>query len=315
MYLITGGAGFIGSNLAVALVRDGQRVRVLDNFSSGTIENLREVGDRIDVVEADLRDYGSVRAAMKGVEYVSHQAALRAVQRSVDDPLSSDEVNVHGTLHVLMAARDSGSVKRVVYASSSSVYGDNPVLPKSEEQTPAPVSPYAVSKLAAEHYCRVFTKLYGLETVSLRYFNVFGPKQSPLSKYAAVVPLFMQAAMRGEPLEVHGDGEQSRDFTYIDNVVDANRLACTTPGVGGEVFNIACGERHSLLEIAGIIEEFVGRDLERRHVSVRAGDVRHTLAATEKAERMLHFRPKVGFEDGLRRTFDWLRGSLRATGS
>jgi UDP-glucose 4-epimerase len=310
MYLITGGAGFIGSNLAEALVKNGKDVRIFDDFSSGSIENLTAFRDRVEVVEADLRDYAAVRAAMEGVEYVCHQAALRAVQRSVDDPLSSDEVNVHGTLHVLEAARQSGSVKRVVYASSSSVYGDNPTLPKSEEQTPAPVSPYAVSKLAAEHYCRVFTKLYGLETVSLRYFNVFGPRQSPFSNYAAVVPLFMEAALRGEPIEVHGDGEQSRDFSYIDNVVQANILSCVQPGVGGEVFNIACGERHSLLEIAAIIGGFVGRELKRRHVASRAGDVRHTLAAITKAERMLGYRPEVGFEDGLRRTFDWLRGGI-----
>jgi nucleoside-diphosphate-sugar epimerase len=309
MYLITGGAGFIGSNVAEALVKDGKRVRVFDNFSTGSIDNLAGFRDRVDVVEGDLRDYEAVRSAMKGVEYVCHQAALRAVQRSVDDPLSSDAVNVHGTLHVLEAARQSGSAKRVVYASSSSVYGDDPTLPKREDQRPSPVSPYAVSKLAAEHYCRVFTKLYGLETVSLRYFNVFGPRQSPLSQYAAVVPLFMHAALRGEPIEVHGDGEQSRDFTHIDNVVQANILSCSMPGVGGEAFNIACGERHSLLEIAGIIGGFVGRELERRHVSPRAGDVRHTLADITKAQRLLGFRTLVGFEDGLRRTFDWLKAS------
>ena len=204
---------------------------------------------------------------MQGVTYVAHQGALRSVERSVDDPLSSDAVNVHGTLHVLMAARDSRGVKRVVYASSSSVYGDNPALPKVEDQTPAPVSPYAVSKLAAEHYCRVFSKLYGVETVSLRYFNVFGPKQSPQSKYAAVIPLFMRAALQGEPLEIHGDGEQSRDFTYIDNVVQANRLALTTPGVGGEVFNVACNERHSLLDIVATLERLLGRELPRKHVA------------------------------------------------
>jgi nucleoside-diphosphate-sugar epimerase len=309
MYLITGGAGFIGSNLAEALVKDGKAVRVFDNFSTGSIDNLAAFRDRVEVFEGDLRDYDAVRTAMKGVEYVCHQAALRAVQRSVDDPLSSDEVNVHGTLHVLEAARQSGSVKRVVYASSSSVYGDDPTLPKQEDQRPSPVSPYAVSKLAAEHYCRVFTKLYGLETVSLRYFNVFGPRQSPLSQYAAVVPLFMRAALRDEPIEVHGDGEQSRDFTHIDNVVEANRLSCTVPGVGGEVFNIACGARHSLLEIAAIIGGFVGRELARRHVSPRAGDVRHTLADISKAERLLGFRTLVGFEDGLRRTFDWIKAS------
>lgn len=309
MYLITGGAGFIGSNLAETLVKAGERVRVFDNFSTGSPENLQGIRDRIEVIEGDLRDFDAVRRAMRDVTYVSHQAALRSVERSVDDPLSSDEVNVHGTLHVLMAAREAKSVKRVVYASSSSVYGDNETLPKTEDLTPSPVSPYAVSKLAAEHYCRVFAKLYGLETVSLRYFNVFGPRQNPESRYAAVVPLFIRAALRGEPLEIHGDGEQSRDFSYIDNVVQANRLACVAPGVSGEVFNVACGERHSLLEIAAIIGRFVGRELPRRHVAPRRGDVRHTLASIGRAQRKLEYRPTVGFEEGLRRTFEALRNA------
>jgi len=298
--------------VAEALVQSGERVRVFDNFSTGSLENLKGIRDRIEIVEGDLRNFDAVRRAMQDVTYVSHQAALRSVERSVDDPLSSDEVNVHGTLHVLMAAREVRTVKRVVYASSSSVYGDNETLPKTEDLTPSPVSPYAVSKLAAEHYCRVFAKLYGLETVSLRYFNVFGPRQNPESRYAAVVPLFMRAALCGEPLEIHGDGEQSRDFSYIDNVVQANRLACVTPGVSGEVFNVACGERHSLLEIATIIAHFVGRELPRRHVSPRRGDVRHTLASIERAQQKLKYRPAVGFEEGLRRTFEALRDASTA---
>ena len=314
MYLITGGAGFIGANVAETLCRSGERVRIFDNFSTGSPDNLAAIRDRVEIVEGDLRDYAAVRRAMQDVAYVSHQAALRSVERSVDDPLSSDEVNVHGTLHVLMAARDAKTVKRIAYASSSSVYGANEALPKSEELTPMPVSPYAVSKLAAEYYCRVFTTLYGVETVSLRYFNVFGPKQSPLSRYAAVVPLFMRAALNREPLEVHGDGEQSRDFTYIDNVVQANLLALRTPGVAGEVFNVACGERHSLLEIAALIESFVGRRLERRHVGLRRGDVRHTLASIDTARQRLRYAPAVGFEDGLRKTFDALRASLGSEG-
>ncbi len=310
MYLITGGAGFIGANVAEALVRGGERVRIFDNFSTGSHDNLAAIRERTEIVEGDLRDYAAVRRAMERVQYVSHQAALRSVERSVDDPLSSDEVNVHGTLHLLMAAREAGTVKRIAYASSSSVYGENETLPKVEDLTPSPVSPYAVSKLAAEHYCRVFSKLYGLETVSLRYFNVFGPKQSPLSRYAAVVPLMMRAALKREPLEIHGDGEQSRDFTYIDNVVQANLLALRTPGVAGEVFNVACGERHSLLEIVAIIERFVGRPLERNHVGPRRGDVRHTLASIDKIQRLLGYRPAVGFEDGLKKTFDALRADL-----
>lgn len=309
MYLVTGGAGFIGSNIVHALVARGERVRVLDNFSTGSWANLASVRDRIEVIEGDIRDPETLRLALRGVEYVSHQAALRSVPRSVDDPLSTDSVNTHGTLQLLVAARDCG-VKRVVYASSSSVYGDSLLLPKEESQTPAPVSPYAVSKLAGEHYCRTFTRLYGLETVSLRYFNVFGPRQSPESKYAAVVPLFIRAALRGEPLVIHGDGEQSRDFTYIDNVVQANLLACSQPNVAGEVFNIACNERHSVREIARIVERLVGKAVTCQHTPPRAGDVRHTLASIAKAQQMLGYTPTVSFEEGMKRTVEWLRREL-----
>ena len=307
MYLITGGAGFIGANLAEALVKAGERVRIFDNFSTGLRANLAAIHGRVEIVEGDLRDYDTVRRATDGVVYVCHQAALRSVERSVDDPLSTDEVNVHGTLHVLMAAREARQVRRVVYASSSSVYGDDPTLPKTENLSPGPVSPYAVSKLAAENYCRVFSKLYGVDTVSLRYFNVFGPKQHPQSRYAAVVPLFIQAALRAEPLEIHGDGQQSRDFTYIDNVVRANILACRTPGVAGEVFNVACGERHSVLEIATLVGRFIGRELARHHVKARRGDVRHTLASIDRIRDRLQYQPSVGFEDGLQRTFEELK--------
>lgn len=310
MYLVTGGAGFIGSNIVEALVRKGERVRILDDFSTGNLSNLASVKERVEIVTGDLRDMQAVRRAVDGVSYVLHQAALRSVPRSVDDPLSTDAVNTHGTLQLLVAAREAKSVRRLVYASSSSVYGDSPALPKVEEHTPSPISPYAVAKLAAEHYCRTFTHLYGLETVSLRYFNVFGPRQSPESKYAAVVPLFIRAALRDEPLIVHGDGEQSRDFTYIDNVVQANLLACTNPGVGGEVFNIACNSRHSVVEIARTIERLLGRKLKIEHTSPRSGDVRHTQAAIDKAERLLHYRPTVGFEEGMRRTFGHLRAEL-----
>lgn len=313
LYLITGGAGFIGSNVAEEILRQGGRVRIFDDFSTGFRENievLRKIdGDRVDVFEGDLRNFDQVRAAMQGVSYVSHQAALRSVERSVDDPLSSNAVNVDGTLHILAAAREAG-VRRVVYASSSSVYGDSPELPKQEKLTPSPVSPYAVSKLAAEHYCRVFTKLYGVETVSLRYFNVFGPRQSPKSQYAAVVPLFMRAALNGEPLEIHGDGKQSRDFTYIDNVVQANWRGFHSEGVAGEAFNVACGERHDLLEIADLIASLVGRDLPRRHIDRRRGDVMHTEASIDKIQSMMGYEPTVGFAEGMRRTFEALRKSL-----
>ena len=233
--------------------------------------------------------------------------------RSVDDPRSSNDVNVNGTLGLLLACRDAG-VRRVVYASSSSVYGDDPTLPQVETQATRPISPYAVSKLAAEYYCQVFARLYGVETVSLRYFNVFGPRQNPESKYSAVIPRFLQLALDGEPLEVHGDGEQSRDFTFIDNVVQANLLAMTVPGVAGEVFNVACGSRHSLLAIAGAIGDFLGRAPARHHVEARAGDVRHTLADIAKAERLLGYRPLVDFKEGMRRTCAYFVERFRSGG-
>jgi len=310
MYLVTGGAGFIGSNLVEALVQRGERVRVFDDFSTGEMANLAAVKDQIEVLQGDLRDMAAVRRAVDGVTHISHQAALRSVPRSVDDPMSTDLVNTHGTLQLLVAAREAKTVRRVVYASSSSAYGDSPALPKIEDQTPAPISPYAVAKLAAEHYCRTFSHLYGLETVSLRYFNVFGPKQSPESKYAAVVPLFMRAALKGEPVIIHGDGEQSRDFTYIDNVVQANLLSLSTPGVGGEVFNVACNSRHSVLEIARTVEKLLGHKITIEHTPPRSGDVRHTQASIEKAERLLRYHPTVGFEEGMRRTFEYVRGHL-----
>ncbi len=303
LYLVTGGAGFIGSNLVDALVARGDRVRVLDDFSTGRRENLA-AQPGVEVVEGDLRDAAVVRRAVAGVDGVFHQAALRSVPRSVDDPLSSNQVNVTGTLVLLLACRDAG-VRRVVYASSSSVYGDDPALPKVETLPTRPISPYAISKLAAEHYCQTFARLYGLETVSLRYFNVFGPRQNPESKYSAVIPRFLAQALAGEPLEVHGDGEQSRDFTYIDNVVEGNLRAMAAPGVSGEVFNIACGTRHSLIAIADAIADFLGRQLPRAHTGPRAGDVRHTLADITKAERLLGYRPKVDFATGMRRTCDY----------
>jgi UDP-glucose 4-epimerase len=301
--MVTGGAGFIGSNVAEGLVRRGDLVRVFDNFSTGRRENLAGL-DGVEIVEGDLRNPDEVRRAVAGVEGVFHEAALRSVPRSVDDPVSTNDVNVGGTLNLLMACREA-KVRRVVYASSSSAYGDDPALPKVETLPANPISPYAVSKLAAEHYCRTFARLYGLETVSLRYFNVFGPRQNPESKYSAVIPRFLQLALDGQPLEIHGDGEQSRDFTYIDNVVLGNLLAMDTPGVSGEVFNVACGTRHSLLAIADAIGAFLGRDLVREHTPSRAGDVKHTLADIAKAERLLGYRPQVAFADGIRRTCEY----------
>jgi len=306
MYLVTGGAGFIGSNVAETLVRRGERVRIFDDFSSGKRGNLKTFAADVEVVEGDLRDMDAVRRAVDGVRGIYHQAALRSVPRSVDNPLATNDVNITGTLQLLMAARDAG-VKRIVAASSSSVYGANEQLPKREDQELLPVSPYAASKLAGEHYCRIFTRLYGLETVSLRYFNVFGPRQDPDSQYAAVVPLFIQAGLDGVPLTVHGDGLQSRDFTYIDNVVQANLRAMEAPAAAGEAFNIACGSRYTLMDIVHAIERELGRTLACRHTPPRAGDVRHTLADIGKAERLLDFKPTVDFDEGMARTVAYIK--------
>jgi nucleoside-diphosphate-sugar epimerase len=304
MDLVTGGAGFIGSHLVEELVRRGERVRVLDDLSTGQLKNLERVLDRIEFVEGDILDDDTVRAAMRGVRRVFHQAALRSVPRSVDDPLTSNRVNVEGTLNVLRAAR-AADVERVVYASSSSVYGAAEALPLHEGLTPRPVSPYAVSKLAAEHYCQVFTRVYGLPTVGLRYFNVFGPRQDPESLYAAVVPRFIAAALRGDSLEVHGDGRQSRDFTHISNVVAANCLAAERAEAVGEAFNVACGRRHSLLDMIRILGDELPAGtppLRWHHTPARAGDVRDTQADLTKARQRLGYQVAVGFEAGLRDT-------------
>jgi UDP-glucose 4-epimerase len=311
--LVTGGAGFIGSHLVERLLGDGHAVRVLDDFSTGSRANLpfaSRYPAALEVIEGDIRDAATVARAVAGVGIVFHQAAMRSVPRSVEDPLGANDHNVTGTLTVLQAARQAG-VRRVVYASSSSVYGDRPDLPKREDQPPAPISPYAVSKTAGEQYAAVWSRLYGVDTVGLRYFNVFGPRQDPASEYAAVIPRFILWALRGEPLRVHGDGSQSRDFTYIDNVVDANVLAGGAEGVGGEVFNVGCGIRTSLLEIIARLEALLGRRLERRHDPVRPGDVRHTLADIDKAKRLLGYSPLVAFDEGFRRTVEHFRAVPR----
>jgi UDP-glucose 4-epimerase len=311
--LVTGGAGFIGSHLVERLLGAGHAVRVLDNFSAGSRANLpfaSRYPAALEVIEGDIRDAATVARAVAGVGIVFHQAAMRSVPRSVEDPLGANDHNVTGTLTVLQAARQAG-VRRVVYASSSSVYGDRPDLPKREDQPPAPISPYAVSKTAGEQYAAVWSRLYGVDTVGLRYFNVFGPRQDPASEYAAVIPRFILWALRGEPLRVHGDGSQSRDFTYIDNVVDANVLAGRAEGVGGEVFNVGCGIRTSLLEIIARLEALLGRRLERRHDPVRPGDVRHTLADIDKAKRLLGYSPLVAFDEGFRRTVEHFRAVPR----
>lgn len=309
LYLVTGGAGFIGSQLVERLLRDGARVRVLDNFSAGTRANLafpRELRRRLEVVRGDVRNLATVTRAARGARVVFHQAAMRSVPRSIEDPVGANANNVTGTLHVLEAARRA-RVPRVVYASSSSVYGDRPELPKREEQPAKPVSPYAVSKVAGELYASVWSRLFGVEAIGLRYFNVFGPRQDPKSEYAAVIPRFITWALRGRPLQVHGDGTQSRDFTYVDNVVEANLLAGRAPGAAGDVFNVGCGSRTSLLEIVGMLEVIVGRPLARRHTPSRAGDVAHTLADLTKAKRLLGYEPLVRFEEGLKRTVAYFR--------
>ena len=305
-YLVTGGAGFIGSHLVERLLREGAEVRVLDNYFSGSPDNLpfaAEHGHALEMIEGDIRDLATVERAARGVRTIFHQAAMRSVPRSVADPLGANDNNVTGTLHVFEAARRTG-VRRVVYASSSSVYGDNPELPKHEGQPPRPISPYAVSKAATELYGAVWSRLYGVETVGLRYFNVFGPRQDPKSEYAAVIPRFILWALEGAPLEIHGDGTQSRDFTYVDNVVDANLLAARATTGAGESFNVGCGDRVSLLEVVARLEKALGRPLARRHTPSRAGDVPHTLADVSKARDLLGYVPRVDFGEGFQRTVD-----------
>jgi len=305
-YLVTGGAGFIGSNIVEELVRRGERVRVLDNFSTGKRENIASFLEDIEFIEGDLRHLDTLRQTTEGVDYILHQGALPSVQKSVDSPLDTDESNVRGTLNLLVAARDIG-VKRVVYASSSAVYGDAPTLPKTEEMKPSPLSPYAVSKLAGEHYCQVFNQVYGLETVALRYFNVFGPRQDPTSQYAAAIPKFVTAMLRGEQPVIYGDGEQSRDFTYVTNVVQANLLAATAPDVEGQVFNIACGQRYNLLELVATINRILGTDITPVHTAPRVGDVRHSLADIVRVREMLSYQVEVEFEEGLHRLIAWYK--------
>jgi UDP-glucose 4-epimerase len=301
--LVTGGGGFIGSHLVRRLLREGHTVRVLDNFATGRRENLEQVLGEVELIEGDLQSYERVHNAVRGCELAFHLGALPSVPRSIQDPLTSNATNVVGTLNVLLAARDEG-VRRVVYASSSSLYGASTELPKREDMHPLPIAPYAVSKLAAEGYCRAFHEVYGLETVALRYFNVFGPGQDPQSQYAAVIPNFITAALEGRQPIVHGDGEQSRDFTYVDNAVDANLLAASAPGGAGHAFNVACGERTSLNDIVSRIAALAGREVEAVHTDPRPGDVRHSLADVSKAREILGYEPAVDFDEGLRRTFE-----------
>jgi UDP-N-acetylglucosamine/UDP-N-acetyl-alpha-D-glucosaminouronate 4-epimerase len=301
--LVTGGGGFIGSNLARALVERGDDVRVLDNFSTGNRANLAELANEVEMVEGELRSYERVHAATRGVEVVFHQGALPSVPRSVQDPLTTSAVNVEGTLNVLLAARDEG-IRRVVFASSSSVYGNSNELPRVETQNPDPISPYGVSKLAAERYCVSFARVYPLETVALRYFNVFGPNQDPTSQYAAVVPRFITAIADGQAVPIYGDGEQRRDFTYVTNVVEANLLAADAGNVNGTVLNVATGRATTVNELAEAIGSMLGLPVEREAYPERTGDVRDSWADVTRARELLGWEPRIALDEGLRLAAD-----------
>ncbi|HWP49999.1 MAG TPA: SDR family oxidoreductase [Candidatus Limnocylindrales bacterium] len=302
--LVTGGAGFIGSHLVEALLKINYRVRVLDNFMTGKRQNISSILSHIQFIEGDLRDFETVRKAAEAVDFIFHLGALPSVPRSIQDPITSNEVNIQGTLHVLEAARQM-RVKRVIFSSSSSVYGDSPLLPKREDAVPNPLSPYAVTKLAGEYYCKVYYKIHGLETVCLRYFNVFGPKQDPTSQYAAAIPRFINALLVNKPPLVYGDGEQSRDFTYVENVVQANILAIKAPEAPGKIFNIAYGKRITVNELIKTLNTLLGKNIQPVYESSRPGDIRHSLADISQARQILGFSPTVTLEEGLRRSIAW----------
>ena len=312
-YLITGGAGFIGSNIAATLAAMGQKVRVLDNFSSGRRENIDDLADKVEVIEGDVRDYWTIVQAVRGVDYVLHQAALPSVPRSVKNPLTSNAVNVDGTLNMLEAARHAG-VKKFVLASSSSVYGESEELPKHEGMRPCPLSPYAVTKLTAEYYLKVYWELYRFPTVALRYFNIFGPKQDPASEYAAVIPRFIAALLTDRQPVVYGDGEQSRDFTYVDNAVQANILAATNDRIVGDVFNVACGGQFTLNQLLDQLRRIIGVDTPAHYTDARQGDIRHSFASINKL-KTLGYEATVGFQQGLEPTVAYFREQLRREGA
>jgi UDP-glucose 4-epimerase len=309
LYLITGIGGFIGSSLARELISRGEQVRGVDNFSTGRRENLKDILDRIDFRDADILDLDAMHKACAGVDFVLHQAAIPSVPKSVLDPLGSNRANIDGTVNVLVAARDA-KVKRVVYAASSSAYGDTPTLPKHEGMKPDPISPYAVAKLASEQYMISFYRCYQLETVALRYFNIFGPRQDPSSPYSGVLAKFITVMLRGEQPAIYGDGEQSRDFTYIDNAVEANLLACKAPAsqAAGQMFNVATGRRVTLNETFKLLQDLTSYSGQPKYGPERGGDIKHSLADISKAEAGLGYKPKVNFEEGLRRTVEWYRG-------
>ena len=309
VYVVTGGGGFIGSHIVENLVRQRNTVKVIDDFSTGKRGNVEAFKNDVEIIEADLAETKNLTQFLKGTDYVIHQAAIPSVPKSILDPLKSHNANVNGTLNLLLACRDAG-VKRVVYASSSSLYGDSPTLPKHESMMPNPLSPYGAQKLFAEMYCQVFTKAYGLETVSLRYFNVFGPRQDSTSQYSGVLALFIPAVLQGRRPTIYGDGLQSRDFTYVQNVVEANLLACKVPGIGGQVFNVACGERITVNSMLHQINKIVGVDISPVYAEPRSGDIKHSQADITRAREHLGYEPKVSFEEGLRATVEWYRKSL-----
>lgn len=300
-YLVTGGAGFIGSHIAEELVECGHKVRIVDNFLTGKRENIASFLDKIELIEGDIRDFSLCKRASDGVDFVLHQAALPSVPRSIEDPLMTNEINVKGTLNLLIASRDSG-VKKFVFASSSSVYGDDPRLPKKEGEEGAPLSPYAISKLVGEMYCQVFSQIYSLSTVCLRYFNIFGPRQDPYSQYSAVIPNFINKMVKEESPTIFGDGEQSRDFTYVANVVEANKLAVEAEDVSGEILNIACGERTTVNSLVIEINQILKKDIKAIYDKSRPGDVMHSYADISEAENVLKYKPLVSFTEGLKRT-------------
>jgi nucleoside-diphosphate-sugar epimerase len=308
-FLVTGGAGFIGSNICKRLVAEGCFVRVVDNLLTGKKSNLNSVIDKIEFVEADMGDENVARSAMKDIDFVLHQGALPSVPRSVDDPAATHKHCVEATFTLLLAARDAG-IKRFVYASSSSAYGDTPTLPKVETMSAQPLSPYAVAKLVGEYYCSVFSRVFGLETVSLRYFNVFGPQQDPTSQYAAAIPAFVTAVLNDKPPTIFGDGEQSRDFTYVDNVVDANLLAARAKRTAGEVVNIACGQAVTVNAIIDMINGLLGKRVKPIYTDPRPGDIKHSLGDINLARRLLGYEPKVSFQQGLDKAIGWYRDNL-----
>jgi UDP-glucose 4-epimerase len=308
-YVVTGGAGFIGSHIVEELLRRNETVTVIDNFSTGKRENVKPFEGTAKIIDADISQAKNLGQFLKGAEYVIHQAAIPSVPRSISDPVKSHEANVNGTLQLLVACREAG-VKRVVYASSSSLYGNSPTLPKHEGMMPNPLSPYGAQKLFGETYCQVFTKSYGLETVSLRYFNVFGPRQDATSQYSGVLALFIPAVLEGRRPTIYGDGEQSRDFTYVKNVVEANLLACQAPGVAGQFFNVACGDRITVNSMLNQINKITGKDTSPVYADARAGDIKHSQADITRAKQRLGYEPRVSFEEGLRDTIEWYRENL-----